>query len=197
MYNVVILAEQAMTAGDAQEVVSLHEAIEDERHYHVLIPCDNAAQQVDQTLGTLAAHETLGAMPVLPETSPVDAAKEQRSIDSDAEDAVSRSVAAIRALGVGADGEFSSADPIDTLTEVVAEQQAAEVIVMTLPHNVSELFHLDWTSRARRRLGVPLLHLLEHEPLDAEAGRRTGHHRDVAGATARGQGGRSCERPDK
>ena len=53
---------------------------------------------------------------------------------------------------------------------MVADQQAAEVIVMTRPHNVSELFHRDWTSRARRRLGVPLLHLLEHEPLDIEAG---------------------------
>jgi hypothetical protein len=28
---------------------------------------------------------------------------------------------------------------------------------------VAELFHVDWASRARRRLGVPVLHLLEHE----------------------------------
>ena len=47
---------------------------------------------------------------------------------------------------------------------------ANEIIVMTRPHVVAELFHLDWTSRARRHLGVPILHLLEHEPLDIEAG---------------------------
>jgi hypothetical protein len=168
MYNVVILAEQAMTAGDAQEVVSLHEEIEDARHYHVLIPCDNAAQRVEQALGTLAAHESLAAAPALPED--IDPEGAQREIDRDAANAVTQSVAAIRGQGVEATGEFSSKDPIDTLTEIVAEQQAAEVIVMTRPHVVAELLHLDWTSRARRRLGVPLLHLLEHEPLDAEAG---------------------------
>lgn len=168
MYNVVILAEQTLTAGDAAEVVSLHEDIEDARHYHVLIPCDNAARRVEDALGTLAAHEVMVSSPVLPDEVDVDAA--QREIEADADNAVAASVAAIQALGREATGEFSSQDPIDSLTTVVADQQAAEVIVMTRPHVVAELLHLDWTSRARRRLGVPLLHLLEHEPLDAEAG---------------------------
>jgi len=168
MYNVVILAEQAMTSGDAQEVVSLHEDIEDARHYHVLIPCDNAAQRVEHALGTLAASEVLASPPVL--TEDIDVDKAQEEIDASAKDAVSASVAAFRALGVEATGEFTSKDPIDSLSEVVADRQAAEVIVMTRPHVVAELLHLDWASKARRRLGVPLLHLLEHEPLDAEAG---------------------------
>jgi hypothetical protein len=34
---------------------------------------------------------------------------------------------------------------------------------------VSEFFHLDWTSKARRRIGVPILHLLEHENFDEQA----------------------------
>ena len=34
---------------------------------------------------------------------------------------------------------------------------------------VAEFFHLDWTSKARRRLGVPILHLLEHENFDEQA----------------------------
>jgi hypothetical protein len=168
MYTIVILAEHGMTTGDAKEVVSLHEGIEDTRHYHVLIPCDDATQRAEHTLGTVAAHESLAMMPVIPDD--VDIEQAQRKIDAAANQAVSNSVAAIRALGVEADGECSSDDPIDKLTEVVAQQQADEVIVMTLPHSVSELFHRDWTSRARRRLGVPLLHLLEHESLDAEAG---------------------------
>ena len=40
---------------------------------------------------------------------------------------------------------------------------ASEAIVLTRPHVVAEFFHLDWTSKARRRIGVPVLHLLEHE----------------------------------
>lgn len=172
MYNVVILAEQAMTAGDAQEVLSLHEDIEDTRHYHVLIPCDNAARRVEHALGTLAAHEVMASSLVL--TDEVDVEAAQRKIDADADNAVAVSVAAIQGLGHEATGEFSSQDPIDTLTRLVSDRQAAEVIVMTRPHVVAELLHLDWTSRARRRLGVPVLHLLEHEPLDAEAGNGQG-----------------------
>lgn len=172
MYTIVILAEQAMTAGDAAEVVSLHEAIEDSRHYHVLIPADDAALRVEQALGTLAAHESLGAPPVL--STDTDVEQSQRDIDTEAGDAVAASVVALRGTGVEASGEFSADDPVDALTKVVADREAAEVIVMTRPHVVAELLHLDWASRARRRLGVPLLHLLEHESLDAEAGNGQG-----------------------
>ncbi|UMG93491.1 hypothetical protein [Nocardioides sp. TF02-7] len=42
--------------------------------------------------------------------------------------------------------------------------------MLTRPHVVAEFFHVDWTSRARRRLGVPVLHLLEHETFDEQAG---------------------------
>ena len=56
------------------------------------------------------------------------------------------------------------------LAAKVKEVAAAEVIVLTRPHIVAEFFHLDWTSRARRKLGVPVLHLLEHENFDEQAG---------------------------
>ncbi|MEJ7707076.1 MAG: hypothetical protein WKF82_07205 [Nocardioidaceae bacterium] len=45
------------------------------------------------------------------------------------------------------------------------ERQANEVIVMTRPHVVQEFLHLDWTSKARRHLKVPVLHLIEHQPI--------------------------------
>ena len=47
---------------------------------------------------------------------------------------------------------------------------------------VSEFFHVDWTSRARRKIGVPVLHLLEHENFDEQAGSRRGRHRPVTAA---------------
>jgi hypothetical protein len=40
---------------------------------------------------------------------------------------------------------------------------AQEVIILTRQHLVAEFFHLDWSASARRHLGVPVLHLLEHE----------------------------------
>lgn len=172
MYNVVIVAEQAMTAGDAQEVVSLHEAIEDDRHYHVIIPGDDAQQRVESALETLGSDST-ARRTSSGSSNTVDAGG-LRSADAGADDPVDISVGAIRRLGVQASGEYSSDDPIDDLDRVVAQQQAAEVIVMTRPHVVAELLHLDWASKARRRIGVPILHLLEHEPLDAEAGNGQG-----------------------
>ena len=97
MYDVIVLAEQAMSAGDAAEVASLHDGIEEPRHYHVLIPCENAAVRVETALGALAASEVLAAPPVV--TSDMDAAESQKQIDAPAETAVTISVAARRALG--------------------------------------------------------------------------------------------------
>jgi hypothetical protein len=168
IYNVIVLAEQAMTAGDAAEVVSLHDGIDEARHYHVLIPCENAQLQVEAALGSLAASETLAAPAIV--GSEVDTAEAQREIDADASSAVNVSVAAIEATGHQATGEFSSDDPIRELARVADDQKADEVIVMTRPHIIQEFLHLDWASKARRHLGVPVLHLVEHEPLDAEAG---------------------------
>ncbi len=168
MYNVIILAEQPVSAGDAAEVVSLHEAIGDARHYHVLIPCENAAARVETTLGALGASEVLAAPPVL--NPDVDIEQAQHDIDEHARHDLDASVAALRRLGHQATGEFSAEDPIDALDRSVREQSAAEVIVMTRPHVVQEFLHLDWTSKARRRLGVPILHLIEHQPIEEEAG---------------------------
>lgn len=172
MYTVIVLAEQAMSAADAQEVASLHEGIEETRHYHVLIPCENAAVRVETALGALAASEVLAAPPVV--THDLDATAAQEHIDAHAETSVTVSLAALRGLGYETTGEFSSEDPIDALERVVADRKAAEIIVMTRPHVVQDFLHLDWASKARRRLGVPILHLIEHEPLDAESGEGQG-----------------------
>ncbi len=167
MYNVIVLAEQALSPRDAEEVTSLHDAIEDERHYHVIIPCENAAAQVEMAIGTMATTEVLGP-PVISNDADVEAA--QSELDHQATSAVSTSISAIVATGHQADGAFTRAEPVQALEQAVTERAADEVIVMTRPHVVAEFFHVDWTSKARRRLGVPVLHLVEHEPLDAEAG---------------------------
>ena len=60
--------------------------------------------------------------------------------------------------------------PIDALADKVTDVDGREAIILTRPHVVAEFFHLDWTSRARRKIGVPVLHLLEHENFDEQAG---------------------------
>ena len=84
------------------------------------------------------------------------------------------SIAALEAAGGRAVGDIVSVDPIQALAKKVADVDAREAIILTRPHVVSEFFHLDWTSRARRKLGVPVLHLLEHENFDEQAGEGEG-----------------------
>ncbi len=83
-------------------------------------------------------------------------------------------IKAIEAAGGKAVGEPVTIDPIAALVAKVAEVYAAEVIILTRPHVVAEFFHVDWTSKARRKLGVPVLHLLEHENFDEQAGEGEG-----------------------
>ena len=76
----------------------------------------------------------------------------------------------LHAVGADAVGQVVSIDPIDALASKVAQVDGREAIILTRPHIVAEFFHLDWTSRARRKIGVPVLHLLEHERFDEQAG---------------------------
>ena len=67
------------------------------------------------------------------------------------------------------DGEIVHEAPIDALAASVQKFDGREAIILTRPHVVAEFFHVDWTSRARRKIGVPVLHLLEHETLAEQA----------------------------
>jgi hypothetical protein len=171
-YDVVLLVEQGLTAQDAAQVRSLHDEIEDPVRYFILVPVEDAATRIETGMGTLASGETLIAPPIL--STPAELEEIQGELISEAHDVATTSVAAIVAAGGRATGELVTIDPIDALAAKVAEVDAREAIILTRPHVVSEFFHLDWTSRARRKLGVPVLHLLEHETFDQQAGEGEG-----------------------
>jgi len=79
-----------------------------------------------------------------------------------AERALSHSLTALRDAGSEAIGEVVESHPIELLKSVVEQTHADEVIVLTAPHLVEEFFHRDWTSRARHKVGVPVLKLFAH-----------------------------------
>ncbi|MFF8957509.1 indole-3-glycerol phosphate synthase [Streptomyces sp. NPDC014894] len=79
-----------------------------------------------------------------------------------AERGLAHSLAALRAAGSPAEGRVVEDHPLDALTAAVAEKGADEVIVLTAPHYVEEFFHRDWASRARHKVGVPVLKLFAH-----------------------------------
>lgn len=162
-YDVVLLVEQALTDVDAQQVVALHEELDLDQEvvYHVLIPVEDAAARVEAALGSLAVGDVVAA-PTLA-MSEVDLQKVRQECEEQSADALSQTLTALRALGVEAEGEVVHEHPVDGLISAVTRFDGREAIILTRQHLVAEFFHVDWTSRARRKLGVPVLHLLEHE----------------------------------
>ena len=167
-YDVVLLVEQALTPRDAQQVRSLHEGLDDPITYHVLLPLDDAAARVEASLGSLSGGELL-ASPGLP-MNDIDIEAVRRECHERSESELAATVAALEAAGATvATSALVTGPPIDELAAKVAAVDGRETIILTRPHVVAELFHVDWTSRARRKLGVPVLHLLEHETFDEQA----------------------------
>lgn len=166
-YDVVLLVEEPFSSEDAANVTQLHEGVEDAVRYHVLLPVEDASAYVESAVGSLGG-DSLGA-PV----AGVDAeevSQVNQELMTACQEGVAATVASINAAGGDASGTPVATDPINALAAKVEELGAAEVIIMTRPHVVAQLFHVDWTSRARRKLGVPVLHLLEHESFDEQAG---------------------------
>ena len=166
-YTVVLLVEQALTTADAAQVHSLHEELDADVHYHVLLPIEDAAARIEAAMGTIGDDALVSpAAPVSAEE--VETALEVTQERSDAD--LASTLAALTAAGATAAGEVVHDDPITALAATVSRIGGAEAIILTRSHVVAEFFHVDWTSRARRKIGVPVLHLLEHENFDEQAG---------------------------
>ena len=169
-YAVVLLVEENLTPADAARVHSLHEAIEDPVVYHVLMPLADGPARVQAALGATGGLEpdlVAGRPLPLPDIDPQEIIEEART---DAERELANALEVLRATGSTAVGELVTGDPVDALAAKVSEVDGREVIIFTEEHFVKELLRRDWTSKARRRLQVPVLHLMEQENFDEQAG---------------------------
>jgi hypothetical protein len=159
-YDICLLLEQPLSHVDAQQIVALHETWTDPVHYHVLMPMEDAAAHIEAALGTLAAGDVMAAMPLTIMEEDVEQARAE-AVEL-TERSCAQSVATLAELGADADAEVVAGDPVEQLTRAVSRRGSAEVIILTRAHLVAEMFRTDWTHQARRRLGVPVLHMLEH-----------------------------------
>jgi len=170
-YDVVLLIEQALSASDASRVRSLHEGIEDAVVYHVLLPVEDAATRVESAIAALPTTEYMGTLAMGHTNIDLDIVeKEARQRASQQLDAT---LALLRDSGATADGNLVE-EPVEALVDKVKQVDGREAIILTSPHVVAEFFHVDWTARARHKVGVPVLHLLEHETFDEQAGEGEG-----------------------
>ena len=167
-YNVVLLVEQALTPADAAQLRSLHDELDEPVVYHVLMPLEDAASRIESAMGSLSAGEVLASPSMAMNDVDLEAVRRDCRDRSNAD--LEATLTALRATGANVTGCVVGEPPIDALAAKVTEVDGREAIILTRPHVVAEFFHVDWTSRARRKIGVPVLHLLEHENFDEQAG---------------------------
>lgn len=163
MYDVALLIERQLSELDADQIVALHEGLDEPVSYHVLLPVESSTAILSSSLSALGAGQ------FMPPTEPEVLAEVQREIKTAGQGELDASVALLTARAVQVTAELTEDDPILALIELVKSTNSAEVIILTESHVVSEFLHLDWTSRARRKLHVPTLHLLEHIPFASQA----------------------------
>ncbi|THA28101.1 indole-3-glycerol phosphate synthase [Streptomyces sp. A1277] len=148
------MIEKALTSGDVEFVTTLHG---DEQTSFVVL----MQPRGDQADVLLRAIDDL-AMGELKEAARESEEPEGKNARESAELALQVSLEALRQAGSEAVGQVIEDHPLDKLTSVVGESGADEVIVLTAPHYVEEFFHRDWASRARHKVGVPVLKLFAH-----------------------------------
>jgi hypothetical protein len=147
--SIIVLTEQGLGSDDASRLVSLHD--QDHPRYRVLVPADARQNLLADVLDHLSLLELRRAL---------DAVRGRENATRDtAERALTVSLEHLRAAGADAAGGIVHGDPIAAVADALTEQPADELVVVTRPHAVEDTFHTDWASRARERLGLPVLHL--------------------------------------
>jgi hypothetical protein len=150
--TIVLLTEQALNAGDATRIAALHDG--ETLSYRVLVPADTERNLLADVVDHLSLGELRQALDALRGREPSD-----DQARTGADEALAASLAALHQIGVEAVGEVTQDDPLPALATAVTAYGAREVVVVTRPHAVEDTFHRDWASRARERLGVPVLHI--------------------------------------
>ena len=167
MYDVVLLIERPLSELDARQVTGLHEGLDEPVRYRVVMPVENASAHVHAALGSIARYEIIPPIDAFSEDT---LARLDAELVAEAQQGLARSLALLRASGRAAEGELTPASPVRALVKAADSCHAREAIVLTAPHAVRDFLHVDWASQARRALGIPCLHLLEHETFDEQAG---------------------------
>jgi len=164
MYDVALLIERQLTDLDADQVVALHEGLDDDTVvYHLLLPVDTSASMLASSMSALGG----GQMMTIADADMISDVQNELSTAGQAE--LDASAALLTTRGQQVTSSLTEDDPITALGDLLAETSSSEAIILTESHIVREFLHVDWTSRAKRKLDVPILHLLEHVPFSAQS----------------------------
>lgn len=153
MFTTVLMIEKPLVPDDVELVTTLHG--DEPVSFVVLLQPRGDQDRLLRALDDVALGELEDAVHEGEEP-------EQRAAVRPAAGSLEHSLRMLRDVGKEAVGEIVEEHPLDVLTTVVSQTHADEVIVLTAPHLVEEFFHRDWASRARHKVGVPVLKLFAH-----------------------------------
>lgn len=154
MFTSVLMIEQPLTPVDVDFVTTLHG--DESVSFIVLMQPRGDRDRLLRAIDDVALGE-------LPDAIREGDEPEGEAARGPAEQALEHSLVSLRLKGAKAVGQIIEDHPLDKLKAVVDETAADEVIVLTAPHYVEEFFHRDWASRARHKVGVPVLKLFAHK----------------------------------
>lgn len=150
MPTIILLTEEALRSSDVENIRTLHG--DEPLTITVLVPADTERNVVTDFIDHLSLFELKEAWESITERE-TDAEARQ-----EADTALAETVSSLEKIGATVTGTVVDDDPLPALTQAVTNIDADEVIVVTRPHAVEDTFHADWASRAREKLGVPVLH---------------------------------------
>lgn len=163
MYNVAVLFERQLIDLDADQISSLHEGVKDEITYHLLLPVSESRLAIRTSMAGLSDGV------IAPELDPEVMRTLENQERLEGEDGLNSSLALFQARKMNTTAALAEGDPIDELIALVEQYKCDEAIILTEPHIVREFLHIDWASRARRKINVPTLHLLENYTFSQQA----------------------------
>jgi hypothetical protein len=154
VFTTVLLIEKALSDADIELITTLHG--EEQVAFHVLMQPRGKQDEFLRAVDDVAFGY-------------LDRAAREHE-EPQGEDAVSAAAAgldhtlrALRGAGAEASGRVVEQNPLQDLQGLVENVKADEVIVLAAPHWIEGLFHRDWASQARHKVGVPVLQLFAQQ----------------------------------
>ena len=153
MRRYLVVANQTLQAGELQE--ELRKRIEAEpSSFYVLVPNTIAAHYYVVRATGEASQADRGGPGFVLRPRPEPASDEDAT--SYARQRLDEMLANLAALGVPAEGDIGSAEPLEAMEKVFLDHQFDEIIVAALPQRVSRWLGADLPQQAERRFGLPV-----------------------------------------
>jgi hypothetical protein len=146
--SILIVAEVALEHSDVAQIVGLYGTAP---AVQLLVPLADGEPRLQAALDHLVLGELGQAWSTLRGHLP-------ESAKATATQVLEASLPQLQAAGLEAAGQLIPGDPIAAVVQTIATVNTEAVIFITRPHLIADALHEDWSTQARRALGVPVIH---------------------------------------